>query len=502
MTDYLGDLQLTNWLFQRCLAALYLIGFIVAFEQFPALLGEKGLLPAPDYIKAAPFAQSPSIFYWFYSDTFLRVLSAIGIVLSVVMLAALPEAWPWWASLIIWLVMYVIYLSINNVGQRFYGFGWESMLLEAGFFAAFLGPASLPTPVVPMLILRWMLFRVELGAGLIKLRHDECWRDLTCLYYHHETQPLPNPLSWLFHRLPKVSLRAGVLFSHLVQVVMPFFLFAPQPIAGFAGLLIVAHQMLLIVAGNYSWLNWLTVVLGITAFSDGILGLIIRWHPQLLASHYPAWHHDFMNVLLGVAVVLSIQPTLNLFSRNQLMNFSYNPLHLINTYGAFGSMSRDRLEIVIEGTTDEFVGAVPAGSSAPIWKEYEFRAKPGDVKRMPPQVAPYHLRLDWLMWFIPFSITVRGANSISHHGYELWFMRFIQKLLQGDRAMLRLLGRNPFPDSPPMYVRARCYMYKYTSWKERNETHAWWERTLIDDYLPPVRLTDIESALHRGHGGL
>src|SRR5687768_18559289 len=88
---------------------------------------------------------------------------------------------------------------------------------------------------IVILILRWMLFRVELGAGLIKLRHDRCWRDLTCLYYHYETQPLPNPLSRIFHRFPKPLHRLSVAFSHFVQVIVPFGVFAPQPIASIAG---------------------------------------------------------------------------------------------------------------------------------------------------------------------------------------------------------------------------------------------------------------------------
>ena len=124
--------------------------------------------------------------------------------------------------------MWVIYLSLVNVGQTFYGFGWESMLCEAGFFVSFLGPRTVAASFIPILILRWMLFRTELGAGLIKLRHDQCWRDLTCLNYHYETQPLPNPTSWYFHRLPVWFHKASVAGSHFVQLVLPFGLFAPQ----------------------------------------------------------------------------------------------------------------------------------------------------------------------------------------------------------------------------------------------------------------------------------
>src|SRR5438067_10425496 len=272
---YVGDLWLTRLLVQRGMAALYLIAFLVVLRQFKPLLGERGLLPVPLFVERVDFRQAPSIFCWHYSDQLLNAVACTGIILSVVALSGLSETGPVWISLTTWLTLWFLYLSIVNVGQNFYAFGWESMLLEAGFFAAFLGPATMAAPLIPVLILRWMLFRTELGAGLIKLRHDECWRNLTCLYYHYETQPLPNPTSWFFHRQPKIAHRFAVLFSHFVQVVVPFGLFAPQPYASIAGALTVFHQLWLIVSGNYSWLNWLTVVLGISAFSDSILLTVI-----------------------------------------------------------------------------------------------------------------------------------------------------------------------------------------------------------------------------------
>ena len=167
------------------------------------------------------------------------------------------------------------------------------------------------------------------------------------------------------------------------------------------------------------------------------------------------------------------------------MNFSYNPFHIVGTYGAFGSVTRERYEIVLEGSADD------AGDD---WKEYGFRAKPGDPHRMPPQVAPYHLRLDWLMWFLPFSVrvTLRGLHMA---GYELWFVRFIGRLLENDRAALGLLRRNPFRDGAPALVRALYYRYRYTTWREKREGGAWWSRELAGVYLRPVSLRDIAAVL-------
>lgn len=492
LSSYLGTVQFSGWLFQRSLAIVFLFAFVAALKQFPALLGERGLLPVRGFTKFVPFSNAPSIFQIHYSDRLLRVVSWIGIVVSTMLLLAVPDWLPWWVSTVSWLVLWVLYLSIVNVGQQFFSFGWESMLCEAAFFAAFIGPAPRVASAVPVLILRWMLFRVEFGAGMIKLRHDECWRDLTCLYYHHETQPLPNPLSSYFHRLPKRAHRYGVVFSHIVQIILPWGLFAPQPFASIAGAFIIFHQLLLIISGNYAWLNWLTVVLGITAFSDAVFGdtSVSRWLYNIEPTPHGALYSSAMYALLAITFFLSIQPALNLFSKNQLMNFSWNPLHLVNAYGAFGSISRQRYEVVIEGTADPIL----VGDT--VWKEYEFKAKPGRLDRMPPQVAPYHLRLDWLMWFIPFSVTVRG-NKVVTLGYELWFMRFMEKLLEGDRQTLDLLGSNPFPLSPPKFIRARYYLYQFTTAEEQKQTGYWWKRTLVGDYLPPLRLADLQPILDR-----
>lgn len=188
--DYVYGLQLPRLLILRGLAAIYLIAFLVVRNQFKPLLGEHGLLPAPAYLKRVRFRTAPGIFHWNYSDRLLDAVAWAGILLSALALIGIPEAAPFWASAAVWLVLWALYLSIVNVGQTFYAFGWESMLVEAGFFAAFLGPARIQPSIIPILILRWMLFRTEFGAGLIKLRHDRCWRDLTCLFYHYEVDPI------------------------------------------------------------------------------------------------------------------------------------------------------------------------------------------------------------------------------------------------------------------------------------------------------------------------
>ena len=468
MNLYQDSFEFARLALQRGTALMYFVAFLSALHQFRPLLGENGLLPVPQYLKRISFKRAPSIFHYHYSDRFLSAVCWLGLSLSVAALSGWSESGPIWLSITVWLSMWVIYLSLVNVGQSFYGFGWESMLLEAGFFVSFLGPRTVAASFIPIFILRWMLFRTELGAGLIKLRHDQCWRDLTCLNYHYETQPLPNPTSWYFPRLPGWFHKASVAGSHVVQLVLPFGLFAPQPVASICAVLIISQQVWLIVAGNYSWLNWLTVVLGFSGLGDSTLGWSTNSAPRPFAFEAVLW------ALLAVTLWLSIEPTKNFFSKNQKMNASYNPLKLVNSYGAFGSMTRERYEVVLEGTLDPF--------GAEGWKEYGFKAKPGDPSRMPPQIAPYHLRLDWQMWFLPFTARVIGGE-VRVFRQQAWFSNFVVKLLEGDVQTLSLIRENPFPDEPPAYIRARYYRYRYTGWQEKRETGRWWNRELVGNYL-------------------
>jgi len=482
MHSYFGDVILIRLLVQRGMAAIYLIAFLVVLRQFKPLLGEHGLLPVPEYLRGVRFANAPGLFAWKYSDRLLDAVGWTGTILAACALLGFTERGPIWVSIAAWLVLWFLYLSVVNAGNRFYGFGWESMLIEAGFFTAFLGPRWLAPSVLPVLILRWMLFRTEMGAGLIKLRHDQCWRDLTCMYYHYETQPLPNPLSWYFHHLPRPVHRFSAAFSHFVQVVAPVGLFAPQPVSAICGAFCILQQLILIVSGNYSWLNWLTVVLGFTALSDQSLG----WQAAGALAPQPLW---FEVLLWGVALatlLMSIQPARNLISPHQAMNRSYNPWHLVNSYGAFGSVSKERYELVIQGTGDAVV------TPATEWREYEFRAKPGDPMRRPPQIAPWHLRLDWLVWFIPFGIRVT-PRGIRASQYEVWFLRFIQRLLTNDRAILRLMGSNPFVGTAPARIRAVLFLYRYTTPEEKRASGAWWHRREIGVYLPPVGIEDLQQ---------
>ncbi|MFJ5116585.1 lipase maturation factor family protein [Kitasatospora sp. NPDC088548] len=469
---------LSRLLLQRMLAALYLIGFLGAAAQFRALIGADGMLPVPRFTARVPFRQAPGLFHLHYSDRFFAAVSWTGAALAAALAGGLGDAVPLWATVPLWAVLWLLYLSIVNVGQTWYSFGWESLLLEAGFLGAFLGNEDTAPPLPVLWLMRWLLFRVEFGAGLIKLRGDRCWRDLTCLRYHHETQPMPGPFSWFFHHLPAPLHRVEAAANHLTQLVVPVGLFLPQPIATYAACLVVLTQLWLVASGNFAWLNWLTITLALAAVDPHRLGLPARPGPYGTA---PGWYEGLVVALTAAVAVLSYWPVRNMVSRRQIMNRSFNRLHLVNTYGAFGSINRIRQEVVVEGTDE------PVVTRHTVWQEYGFKGKPGDVRRLPRQYAPYHLRLDWLMWFA----------GISPAYARPWFLPFVARLLVNDPATLRLLRHNPFPGAPPTHVRATLYLYRFTDWRELRETGAWWHRTALHEYLAPVSLGILTRSGYR-----
>jgi hypothetical protein len=470
MADSVSTYWYSRFLFERALALSYLVAFLVAAHQFVPLLGEHGLEPVPRFISFVPFRASPSLFFAFPNDRAFTIAAWAGVALSVLAFTSLPAHAGSLPNALVWIALWALYLSFVNVGQTFYGFGWETLLLEAGFLTIFSGGSATEPSRVLIWLYRWLLFRLMFGAGLIKLRGDACWRDLTCLDYYFETQPMPNPLSWYFHWLPRSILHSGVVVNHVVEIGVPFGFFLPQPFAGAAGILTILFQLILIVSGNLSWLNWLTIVLAIPTISDRWLAWLPAVQPPLLAE--PMVLRVAVYAVTAVVALLSIAPVANMLSPNQVMNTSFEPLHIVNTYGAFGSITRERNEIVIEGTLDER----PAETSE--WREYEFKGKPGDLARRPPQVAPYHMRLDWLMWFA----------ALSSPAEQPWFGPFIASLLAGDRNTLSLMRTNPFPDHPPRAVRAVYYRYRFTTPAERRQTGRWWNRERLGIYFGPATL--------------
>ena len=468
------DYEFARQVLQRGTAALYAIAFFSTVNQFPALLGERGLLPVPAFLDMARRLGRPTLFRWRYSDPLLRAVCWTGIGVSILLVIGLPQTGPPWLPMLAFLALWFLYMSIVNVGQTFYGFGWEILLLEAGFTVAFLGSDQTPPPATILILILWLVFRLEFGAGMIKIRAGREWRDMTAMFYHHQTQPMPGPLSRQAHLLPRPLHKVEVVGNHGAQLVVPFFLFAPQPLASIAAGIIIVTQLWLVGTGNFAWLNWAAIVLAFAAVSDPVAHAVfpfipLEWHAS---ADTPAWWLGVVVLVTVLLVVFSYRPLLNLFSSQQLMNASFNRWRLVNAYGAFGTVTKQRIEIVVEGTLDEDPHAPDER-----WLEYGFKGKPGDVRRLPRQWAPYHLRLDWLMWFLPLRTV-----------HEEWFYAFLDRLLEADKATLRLLRQDPFDGERPRWVRARSYLYRFASRAEFRGTGERWVRVLLYDAVPPVQL--------------
>jgi hypothetical protein len=491
-TPWGGEFWVARFLLQRGLALTYLVAFLVAARQFRPLAGEDGLLPLSDYTERVAFREKPSLFYYLDSDRALAAGAWLGVALAALAFLGVPDVLGTPAYALTWAAMWALYLSFVNAGQTFYGYGWESMLCECGFLAIFLGAPDLIAPAVVVYLFRWVEFRNMFGAGLIKLRGDDCWNDLTCLHYHYETQPMPNPVSWFAHRLPGPVHKFGVFTNHVVELAAPLLYFGPPRVAAVAGLATVGFQGWLMVTGNFSFLNFLTIVMAASLFADsvmlggaealGLSGVVPPIPGNLAPLSLP--HQVALTGLVVLVVALSYYPVRNMLSTRQAMNRAFDPLNLVNTYGAFGSITRTRYEVVVQGTRDAEI------TPDTEWETYTFPGKPTDPGRLPPQWAPYHLRLDWQLWFAAMAPSPRRSP---------WFVHLCAKLLAADAATLSLLDRDPFDGDPPRHVRALRYRYEFTDGETLRETGRWWDRERVGTYYGPVSLDDrrFRSTLRR-----
>ncbi len=499
--------ELTRFVFLRFLGFIYFIAFFSLYNQLLPLLGSKGLLPASVFFRNAGrhvgsgwlgFYRLPTLFWISHSDAVLLGAAGLGAVLSALLFLGMSNA-------LLQIALWILYFSFVQIGQIFYGYGWEMLLLETGFLAIFLCPLTgwspfrfkWPTPVVLVWLFRWLCFRVWFGAGLIKLRGDPCWTDLSCLTFHYETQPNPNPLSYYLHQAPPWFHSLGVLVNHFVELVVPFMIFGPRRVRHFAGVCLIAFQVFLIFSGNLSFLNWLTIAVSLFCFDDSAfqkllpdkLGKKIQSGiSAALASRFRSWGFYALALLIGV---LSLGPVMNMISPAQAMNASFDRLHLVNTYGAFGSVGKIRYEIVIEGTRSPFLDA------STQWEEFEFPCKPGRVDRRPCVISPYHYRLDWQMWFAAMSRVER----------QPWLVHLVHKLLSGDPGVRTLLAHDPWRGEKPYWIRVQLYRYEFARPVKDNENEngkemkAWWKRWPAGIYLRPVSVEDQElNAYLRAYG--
>jgi hypothetical protein len=480
-------------LFWKLLGAIYCIAFLSLAVQITGLIGSKGILPLGVYLtriaeSVGPgrYWDFPTLFWLSSSDLALKLVCGAGALFAILLMAGVLQR----AALI---VCWALYLSLTTAGQDFLSFQWDILLLEAGFLAIFLGFS----PVIVWMF-RWLLFRLLLLSGAVKLlSHDPAWRTLTALHFHYQTQPLPTPAAWYMQQLPEWFHHASVVVMFGVELVVPFLIFGPRKVRLIAAGCIVFLQTLIAVTGNYTYFNLLTMALCIPLFSVSGAGPLVRGRspgrPLWAAVKALAGPTRASAAAQGVRyVTLSIAAVLFLLSASQLLSQFFgvmpaparaglrllSPLNLVNTYGLFAVMTTVRHEIILEGSND--------GST---WLPYEFKYKPGDVRLAPRWVAPHQPRLDWQMWFA----------ALGSYRNNPWLVNFVFRMLEGSPEVGALLGRNPFPNAPPRYIRALLYDYTFTDWQTRRATGAWWNREQVGVYLPAVSLQDFRRAAMREH---
>jgi lipase maturation factor 1 len=452
-------------IFLRGLALIYLIAFASLLPQIHGLIGSHGILPAHDYLESlrADYGSSaytlfPTLAWLNSSDAFVTGLLWAGIALAAMLLFRIL---PFPAVIGLW----ALYLSIDTVGQVFYSFQWDALLLEVGFAAMLIAPwgwrpsYSAPIPRVALWVFTFLIFRLMLESGAVKLLSgDTTWRNLSALKYHYETQPLPTPLAWYANLLPLFVQKLSVIAVFVVELIAPFFFFLKNRLRTIAALMGIALQVLIATTGNYTFFNLLTILLCLFLFV------------KKTAERTP--------VIVTVAgIVLISLGALQLITMTGILpepprplawvNFQIETFHVMSGYGLFAVMTTTRPEIIIEGSDD-----------GQLWKPYEFKYKPGDVDRRLSWVAPYQPRLDWQMWFA----------ALSSYRQNPWFSQLIVRLLEGEPAVTNLLGKNPFPGKPPRLIRATAYDYHFTDWSTRRRTGAIWTRNTIEEYFPAVSL--------------
>jgi hypothetical protein len=392
----------------------------------------------------------------------------------------------------------------------FLNFQWDVLLLETGFLSIFLAPWRLwprdliwwpgtapPVTAAPvsragLFLLKFLLFKLMLMSGLVKLTSGDDswgwlnqsfhWSALTALDYHYWSQPLPTVFAWWADKSPEWFKHFSVAFCLAVEIIVPFFIWAPRRPRLMAAGLMIFLQIIIALTGNYCFFNLLAIALCLLLIDDAAtsrrsIPAPINGAPNASPARTGRALSKQLCRYAAIAVIVVTLPinTWLIFSAFKpqsrppgwLAKFyeQLEAFRIVNGYGLFRVMTKDRGEIVIEGSTDGVE-----------WLPYEFKWKPGNVKRAPGWCAPHQPRLDWQMWFAALDAPEQNP----------WLVGLIVRLLEGSRDVTGLLTHDPFPDKPPHYIRAMFYRYRFTTPEERRQTGAWWKRQELREYLPTI----------------
>ena len=484
LAEAAANYSVGTWLFLRALGVIYTLAFLSLAVQIKGLAGRDSILPAREFLQQTRETYGrrrglvvPTLCWFSDTDRFLKLLCWAGALLGALVAFGIAQR-P--ALILAWL----FYLSLFNVARLFLGYQWDSLLLEAGFLAIFLAPAR-PGPAGPidipswpiLVLLYWLLFRLMFLSGFVKLRSgDQTWQQFTALAYHYFTQPLPTPPAWSAHQLAKAFHKFSAIVMFAIELGAPFLIFAPPPFRHLAALLIIVLMLLIMLTGNYAFFNLLTIALCLPLLNNAFYAS--AFNQSWPAATATTWPPIVSIAVAAVLVTFSVIRLLRLFRVEapivQTIGNFLDTWPIVNHYGLFSIMTTSRLEIVVEGSRD-----------GETWLPYEFKFKPGDLKRAPPWVAPHQPRLDWQMWFA----------ALSDYRLNSWFIAFLIRLLQGSAPVLGLLKHNPFPKAPPIYVRAVVYDYRFTTRAGRRASGAWWTREKRWLYCPVYSLRGPETEL-------
>jgi len=467
--------DLVSWLFLRAMGLIYLAAFVSFGMQALGLIGSHGILPLSEFVGAirsqlglAGYGRVPMVFWLDQSDFAIQIVCWAGAALSLLLIFnVLPRV-----SLFF---LYALYLSLFYAGQEFMGFQWDLLLLEAGFLALLLSMATKPG----IWLLRWLLFRFMFLSGAVKLLSgDPTWANLSALSYYFQTEPLPTPLAWYAHHLPQAILTACTMATLFIELGLPFLIFCPRRLRFVAAFGILLLQTVILLTGNYAFFNLLTIALCLVLFDDAALRKILpvrltRFVQDHVRDIKPRRIVSFAVGAFALLIVFTGLIQLHAVVEGRIstlgtwVNDEIAPLRIVNSYGLFAVMTTTLPEIIVEGSDDGV-----------HWLEYGFKYKPGDVMRRPLWNFPHQPRLDWQMWFA--ALGTASENP--------WFSMFMERLLENSPQVTALLGSNPFPNKPPLFVRALLYDYRYSSPAERKATGAWWVRQPEGIYFPAITL--------------
>jgi lipase maturation factor 1 len=503
---------LARWIFLRALGLIYFSAFYSLLFQIKGLIGPQGILPAGDYLPAVAehfpgwqrFWFAPTWLWWSSSNGMLMLVCWVGLAASV---AVILNLWPR-AGLFF---CFVCFLSFVGAAQEFAGYQSDGMLLEAGFISLFFAPAGLrprlgtvhPPSRLSLFLLRWEWFRIYFESGIVKVASgDYSWRHLTAMDDYYQNGPLPTWIGWHVQHLPHGFHAVTAFMALAAELGLVFMLFLPRRFKIICFFILTPFQIVIILTANYTFLNYLVLVLGFLLLDDDFLRRVLprRWtEAMVVAPTTEPVHEAPLPAAATIAVRLKpvrravtavslgwvfyvttalLLATLATLSRNLDAApweksvlwkpvAAVEPFRIANGYGLFAVMTHERYEIEFQGTQD--------GEN---WIAYPFRYKPQALATAPGIYAPYQPRFEWNLWFASLGSWRRNS----------WVLNAEAQLLRNEPNVLALFASNPFPKDPPRQVRAVLWQYWFTDRATRSREGNWWRRQMVRPYAPALEL--------------